>query len=915
MTSENLRKVLFEKFGHEDFRSGQEEIIRNIISRGNTLAVMPTGGGKSLCYQLPSLFYEGTAVVISPLIALMADQVYSLTKTGIPSAFINSTMNQKEIDETIEKCRAGAYKLIYIAPERLESDRFIENMKQFKIAFFAVDEAHCISEWGHDFRPSYMKIRDVIESLGDFPVIALTATATPEVQEDIIKQLRLKNTTKFIKGFDRPNLSYITEYCSDKLERIKEIYEEDSGGSTIIYCGTRKKVESIASGLQHHKLNAVAYHAGMQDYQRKRAQDKFISGEAKIIVATNAFGMGVDKPDVRNLIHTDIPTTLEEYYQEAGRAGRDGKPSRCFLLYTGYDKGLPNFFIKSNYPDSHDIQAVYDALYDIHGTALGKIPDKPVYLDKFEIAGKLKISAGVVESALKLFMRENIIRRGQSTPSAMIQFLASKNRISEYYKNCPQPRKKVLEAFLRSVPRDAFRRAVMFDYRSFKLKYNLGDDEIESAVRAFSFGKILHFTPPARENGIIIIKERSQAGKMPIDFREFFKRKKRAYEKLDLVFRYAETLDCKRNYILDYFNETDVEGVCGRCSSCRLPESKKKKKKPGTKILMLSVLQGADILRGMYGKSIMASALKGKKIKKITRHGLETSTAYGLAKDFQVQEIKEQIDAALDSEYLETSRGMYPKIFITEKGRRFLKENRKDPDIKEKEEIREKPETIEIKEADKRNRHDANELYHRLDKIRREIAYEEVQTPLSLISDAALRQIAGLQPLSIKEMMEDTNCSSEFALNFGKRFISEIRNFMNGIKSVYTNEDKPENKKAREITPAAPLKNTEDESKITDAAKLDKKGGDLDTLASQLVLTRAQAAAAVEKNIENGVDINIRNYIDRGNFKKIYLYLKKHPDAKLSEIMVNSGAETDYPVLRIAAAHSRKHLKKSSSNK
>ncbi len=908
-----LLDTLRERFGHSEFRSGQEEIILNVLASQDTLVVMPTGGGKSLCYQLPALFMEGTAIVVSPLIALMADQCLSLQNRGIPAAFINSTMSSDEISETVFKCYNGFYKLIYIAPERLENNRFIEQMKGFNISFVAVDEAHCISEWGHDFRPSYLKITSVIETVGRFPIIALTATATPEVQEDIIKQLKLRDPQSFIKGFDRPNLSYITELCREKLVRIKEIYDEDPSGSTIIYCGTRKRVDEISEGLQMAKLKVVAYHAGMEDYLRKRSQDQFTSGEAKIIVATNAFGMGVDKPDVRNLIHIDFTTTLEEYYQEAGRAGRDGLPSKCYLLFNNSDKYLPRYFIKNTFPNKEDIREVYDALYDIHQTATGNIPNKPIYLNSFEIGNKLKISQSIVESCMKLFIREGIIRRGQSSPSAKIQFLADKDRITQYFDNLPQEKKRVLEAFLRSVSREAFRKSVSFDYWGMKLKHKISDEDINDAVRNFEFAQILHFDPPEKENGIVIIKERMASDKMPIDFKEFYKRRSRAYEKLGLVFGYAETFECKRNYILNYFNETDVRGACGRCSSCNSKIPAKKTQR--NDYLLHKVLEGAAEIRGLYGRRILASVLQGKKIKKVTNFGLENSSIFAIASNFSLSEINEQIDNALERKLLIISGGLFPKVVISEKGRQLLLGYKLDY----KNVLIEKPlnkgngtQLIPQKEDRILENLNQQKLYEILNTIRHEIAYKEVQTPLSLVSDLSLRKMSEYMPVTLEDMVEETNCSYEFAKNFGKRFIEAISLFK---KEVLEHKTKELQKLSRTIIKTEktqieenPIIKLSEES--IKAIEHNKSGFTLAQSAHLLGISEGKTALLLQDCIENGYEISIRNYVTREDFTKVHLFIKSHLSATLSEIKDATNINYGFPVIRVLSAYSKYHLNK-----
>ena len=356
---EQAERLLTDTFGHTGFRKGQWEVIENILKKGNTIAIFPTGGGKSLCYQIPAMMLSGTTIVISPLISLMKDQVDSLVENGISASFLSSSLSDHEVEHRIREMEKGRYKIVYIAPERFQSEAFSDALKKVRIPFIAIDEAHCISQWGHNFRPSYLKIKDFIQASGNPVVAAFTATANQKVQQDIVNQLSLSQCRLYIGSFDRPNLEFRVENPENPSLYELDYVKSHPGKSGIVYAATRKNVENLFYYLKNHGMPAGMYHAGLTGEQRSRYQDGFINEGISVMVATNAFGMGIDKSDVRYIIHYNMPISVESYYQEAGRAGRDGEKAVCILLKNPDDYKLNKFLINGNYPPVKVAEALF----------------------------------------------------------------------------------------------------------------------------------------------------------------------------------------------------------------------------------------------------------------------------------------------------------------------------------------------------------------------------------------------------------------------------------------------------------------------------------------------------------------------------------------------------------------------------
>ena len=619
---------LREHFGFADFRDGQGEVINAILGGKDAVVVMPTGSGKSLCYQLPALMLGGPTLVVSPLIALMKDQVDALRERGLPATFINSSLNPNEQRERINAVRQGKFKLVYIAPERFRSSRFLEALQSIKVSLFAVDEAHCISTWGHDFRPDYLRLKQVIQLLGVGQTVALTATATPYVRSDIIQQLGLNKPQTFVSGFDRPNLAIEVVHVEkerQKIARIKSLAKSHQG-SGIVYTATRKAVEQVASRLSGEGLRVSAYHAGMKDSVRIKAQEDFMSGRTQMIVATNAFGMGIDKPDIRFVAHYQMPGSIEAYYQEIGRAGRDGLPSSCVLLFNYADKNTHDFFIEGSYPSLETIQDVYDALISF---GVNRIE-----LSTSEISRRAAVSNEMaVQSSLYLLERAGHIERS-----------AFGNRAGESSNDG--------SSFARRM-----RGIVLLDPAPAKLRINPDDVARRAGLERRKLREIIEFCYSDNCYRAHIL--------------DYFGDRHHA--------RHCGACgNCAPNKHTQFVDDLTVEE----------PREKKTKKVPvkstgpasprrlsqDESLRVRKLLACAARMKGRFGKTMLAATLRGSASKNVMQAGLNELSTYGLLKDMRQEDILVYVDALLAAGCLRVSPGAYPTIALTELGNRVMRE-------------------------------------------------------------------------------------------------------------------------------------------------------------------------------------------------------------------------------------------------
>lgn len=590
--SRDLREELTHHFGFHDFRPGQYDAITHLLNRRNALVVMPTGAGKSLCYQMPAVMNDDPTLVVSPLISLMKDQVDALRSWGISATFINSSLTGAEQARRIQALREGQFRLVYVAPERFRSSAFLSTVAELPINLFVVDEAHCISQWGHDFRPDYLALKNVITHLKKPTVAALTATATVKVQEDIIEQLGLQDWVRIVTGFNRPNLFFEVGYTADdsaKLHFLQELLQ-NTPGSIIIYTGTRREAEEVAEFVTLVcKRKTGFYHAGLEASERERIQNAFMANELSVIVATNAFGMGVDKPDIRCVVHYNLPGSLEAYYQEVGRAGRDGEPAQCFLLYSPNDRALQEWFIENDAPSRQEFEQLFEVIKNAADQNRAHL--QPGYVQRMTGLPETKVRVGIAELVKARALRD------------------------------------------------------------------LGDD----------YGCMNFELLPLKQLD------------MNVNLRGIRARRRRKYELLNEMVRYAEGNDCRRQYILQHFGDPDQPDAEKCCDNCLARESaprvqaRQQDEYTEAEKAALIILHAVKHLRRGVGRSGLAKVLTGSKAKNISEFGWDKTRHYGRLAHLTQALCMDCMDQLLKDRYLKLVGSDYPILGLTPKGEEALR--------------------------------------------------------------------------------------------------------------------------------------------------------------------------------------------------------------------------------------------------
>ena len=604
-----IHEILKKYWGFDEFRPLQQDIIEAVLAGRDTLALLPTGGGKSLCFQVPVLAQEGVCVVVTPLIALMKDQVEQLKKRGVSAAAIYSGMNYHEIDITLDNCIHGNTRFLYVSPERLKTDIFLARVKQMKLCLLAIDEAHCISQWGYDFRPAYLQIAEFRQLVPQVPIIALTASATNAVKTDIVQQLQMSNPAVFQASFGRENLSYSAFYEENKDARLLKILQ-NVAGSAIVYVRSRRRAKEMADWLNYQGIKSAFYHAGLLLKERNQRQDAWLRNQTRVMVATNAFGMGIDKPNVRVVVHLDLPDSLEAYYQEAGRAGRDGQKAYAVALYSPKDLNELQSHVTQKYPPLDQVRRVYQALSNYLQVPVGGGEMASFDYDASSFTKTFGLDASETHYALRLLEEEGFLQLSENYNSPSKIFITADNR--ELYDL--QLRKPEYDSFIKLLLRmcggEVFTQFIAISEGAIGQKYFGSETEIIKLLNGLQQAGVLIYEKQKDKPQLTFLTARYDANMLPLNGLAIEKKQNTDQQRIEAVAHYVQhSKRCRTQLLQHYFGE-NTDADCGVCDNCL---SKKKKNAAADLPLLLPKTKKirAEILNLLQLSPLTPQALTG----------------------------------------------------------------------------------------------------------------------------------------------------------------------------------------------------------------------------------------------------------------------------------------------------------------
>ena len=859
------KEALLKYFGYNSFRQNQLEIITAILEGENVLSVLPTGAGKSLCYQIPALISTDFSIVISPLIALMKDQVDSLNKLAPIAAFINSTLSFYETEEVLKNISFGKTKILYVAPERLESIDFADRIKSLNPSYVFVDEAHCISEWGHNFRPSYRKIKDFINYIAVKKISAFTATATPEVVKDIVNQLGFRNPKLFVRGFERENLELNVTLTKKKKEKCLELITRYKTPA-IIYTASRKRAEEIAEYLNLHRLNCSYYHAGLASEERKKIQEDFIEGKTPIIAATNAFGMGIDKKNIRLVIHYNTPGSIENYYQEIGRAGRDGKTSYVYLLHEDSDINIQNFFLSNSHPDKSLIQNIYDAICDYGQVAIGNLSDKeiPINLVYISAYAKKEISKGLLYSTLRILEGAGYLKQpNEFNNKTSIKINLETNKLKEFLKKSSNSLVKVVMMhLLREYGSQIFANSVQVPVSKTAKLIGLTETEMDEAFMILDNLGIISLSKPITKENVLLTSPRVSSNRLVLDYKKINESYLSLRKKIDQMVDYVYSNECRFKFILNYFGENNSDYKCNKCDNCRtqdiLPESSNAYIR---EILLQTFYECKNQISETSLNAILLGTSKTEKYLKLD--------TFGTCANYNKNDIKLVLHELIAKDFLKRDSGG-KNISISSKGLEFLKEN----DLI-KDELIEQP-NYEIN----------LELFNLLKDVRAKASKKFMQTGYLICPDEVLKEISFNHPKTKNELLMINGFNNRMFNKLGNDLLEAVNEFEKS-KSQTSTKTKIEQ---RSIP-----------GNIQETLKLLKKGYSLKDMASLRKLSEAVISMQIETILEYEPGTDVSNLYNNKYYDDILIEMEKgYTDLK--DLKQRLPDDISYPLIRIAVA-------------